>query len=136
MSRHRDDRGVATVWAAFAACALCVVFGAVLALGQAVTARHRAGAAADLAALAAADRSLWGEPDACAAALRVAEAQGATLPRCGVREDVAEVTARVAVGPWAAEVRSRAGPPVPRGLPGLTGRPAPASLPAPRAGVP
>ncbi|MFB7409251.1 Rv3654c family TadE-like protein, partial [Streptomyces sp. NPDC056202] len=61
------DRGAATVWAAFAACALCVVFGAVLALGQAVAARHRAGGAADLAALAAADRALWGEAEACAA---------------------------------------------------------------------
>ncbi|MGW8602069.1 pilus assembly protein TadG-related protein, partial [Streptomyces sp. NPDC055893] len=58
------DRGAATVWAAFAACALCVVFGAVLALGQAVAARHRAGGAADLAALAAADRALWGEAEA------------------------------------------------------------------------
>ncbi|WP_370531932.1 pilus assembly protein TadG-related protein, partial [Streptomyces venezuelae] len=57
----RGDGGAATVWVAFAACALCVVFAAVLALGQAVSARHRAGGAADLAALAAADRALWGE---------------------------------------------------------------------------
>lgn len=54
------------MWVAFAACALCVVFAAVLALGQAVAARHRAGGAADLAALAAADRALWGEAEACA----------------------------------------------------------------------
>ncbi|MFB6530698.1 pilus assembly protein TadG-related protein, partial [Streptomyces sp. NPDC056399] len=44
------------------------MFGAVLALGQAVAARHRAGGAADLAALAAADRALWGEAEACGAA--------------------------------------------------------------------
>lgn len=102
------------MWTALAACALCVVFGAVLALGQAVVARHRAGGAADLAALAAADRALWGEAEACAAASRVTGAQGAELVRCAVRGEVAEVTARVVRGPYRPEVRSRAGPP---GLP-------------------
>ncbi|MFD0367207.1 Rv3654c family TadE-like protein [Streptomyces sp. NPDC127114] len=99
------------MWTAFAACALCVVFGAVLALGQAVAARHRAGAAADLAALAAAGRTLWGEQDACAAAARVAAAQGATLVRCQVRDDIADVTTRVAHPPWDPQSRARAGPP-------------------------
>ncbi|MET9955171.1 Rv3654c family TadE-like protein [Streptomyces sp. NPDC006339] len=131
-SRGRNDRGAATVWTALAACALCVVFGAVLALGQAVTARHRAGGAADLAALAAADRALWGEADACAAATRVATAQGAALMRCDVRDDIADVTAGVTLGPWTSEVRSRAGPPLPAPLPGL----APAPLPGPPAGPP
>ncbi|MEU9994330.1 Rv3654c family TadE-like protein [Streptomyces sp. NPDC050848] len=111
------DRGVATVWTAFAACVLCVVFGAVLALGQAVAARHRAGGAADLAALAAADRALWGEETACAAAARVADAQGAAVLRCSVRGDVADVTAAVRLGPYAPAVRARAGPPL--ALPGL-----------------
>ncbi|MFG2773789.1 Rv3654c family TadE-like protein [Streptomyces sp. NPDC048350] len=115
----RDDRGMATVWTAFAACVLCVVFGAVLALGQAVAARHRAGGAADLAALAAADRALWGEEAACAAAARVAGAQGASLVRCSVRGDVADVTAAVRLGPYAPAVRARAGPP--QALPGLPG---------------
>ncbi|MFE5615481.1 Rv3654c family TadE-like protein [Streptomyces sp. NPDC056524] len=113
----RDDRGMATVWTAFAACVLCVVFGAVLALGQAVAARHRAGGAADLAALAAADRALWGEEAACAAAVRVAGAQGASVVRCSVRGDVADVTAAVRLGPYAPAVRARAGPP--QALPGL-----------------
>ncbi|WP_079041917.1 Rv3654c family TadE-like protein [Streptomyces aureus] len=107
------DRGAATVWVAFAACALCVVFGAVLALGQAVAARHRAGGAADLAALAAADRALWGEAEACAAASRVAAAQGAELVGCAVRGELAEVTARVVRGPYRPAIRSRAGPPAP-----------------------
>lgn len=122
MRARRGDRGSATVWTAFAACALCLVFGAVLVLGQAVTARHRAGAAADLAALAAADRALWGEAEACAVADRVAEVQGAGLVRCQVRGEVAEVTARVAGGPYAPEVRSRAGPAgPPPGLPAPPG---------------
>ncbi|MFE0702557.1 Rv3654c family TadE-like protein [Streptomyces sp. NPDC058872] len=109
---RRADRGAATAWAVFAACTLCMVFGAVLALGQAVVARHRAGGAADLAALAAADRALWGEVEACAAASRVASAQGAELLQCSVREEVAEVTTRGVHGPYRPEVRSRAGPPV------------------------
>ncbi|WP_245727563.1 Rv3654c family TadE-like protein [Streptomyces vietnamensis] len=126
------DRGAATVWAAFAACALCVVFGVVLALGQAVGARHRAGGAADLAALAAADRALWGEAEACAAASRVAAAQGAELARCAVRDGIAEVTARVVRGPYRPEVRSRAGPP---GRAPLLER-APGTAPGPPSGVP
>ncbi|MFD5770057.1 Rv3654c family TadE-like protein [Streptomyces sp. NPDC127049] len=117
MRRVTGDRGAATVWTAFAACALCVVFGAVLALGQAVAVRHRAGGAADLAALAAADRSLWGGPQACAAAARVAAAQGAELVRCAVAGEEAEVTARVVRGPWAPTVRARAGPAQPPPLP-------------------
>ncbi|MET9377694.1 Rv3654c family TadE-like protein [Streptomyces sp. NPDC002992] len=117
MTGLRGDRGFATVWTAFAACVLCVVFGAVLALGQAVAARHRAGGAADLAALAAADRALWGEETACAAAARVADAQGASVLRCSVRGDVADVTAAVRLGPYAPAVRARAGPS--EALPGL-----------------
>ncbi|MDV7224260.1 Rv3654c family TadE-like protein, partial [Streptomyces prunicolor] len=61
-SRHSDgdsDRGSATVWSLGAMAVMCVVFGIVLALGQAVVARHRAAGGADLAALAAADH--WAE---------------------------------------------------------------------------
>ncbi|GHA96651.1 hypothetical protein GCM10010305_45270 [Streptomyces termitum] len=113
----RGDRGVATVWTAVAACALCAVFGLVLVLGQVVAARHRAGGAADLAALAAADRALWGEAEACAAAGRVVVAQGAELVGCRIEGEEAEVTARVVRGRYAPEVRARAGPaPLPPGL--------------------
>ncbi|MFB6814651.1 Rv3654c family TadE-like protein [Streptomyces sp. NPDC056347] len=90
---------------------LCAVFAVVLALGQMVVVRHRAGGAADLAALAAADRSLRGPEEACAAAGKVAAAQGAAVVRCTVSGEIADVTARVALGPYAPEVRSRAGPP-------------------------
>ncbi|MFE1345503.1 Rv3654c family TadE-like protein [Streptomyces sp. NPDC058757] len=141
MRRGRGDRGAASVWTAFAACALCVVFGAVLALGQAVAARHRAGGAADLAALAAADRALWGEAEACAAAGRVAAAQGAELVRCRVAGVEAEVTARVVRGAWSPTVRARAGPgplpPPPNLAPGLAPSRAPGRGPAePRGAVP
>ncbi|WP_307126361.1 Rv3654c family TadE-like protein [Streptomyces sp. B1I3] len=90
---------------------LCAVFATVLALGQAVAARHKAGGAADLAALAAADRALRGAATACGAARDVAAAQGAEVVRCSVEGEIADVTARARFGPYAPEVRSRAGPP-------------------------
>ncbi|WTI75126.1 hypothetical protein OG242_14240 [Streptomyces sp. NBC_00727] len=86
------------------------MFAVVLALGQVVAARHRAGGAADLAALAAADRALEGAAAACESAEKVAGAQGAEVVRCAVQGEVADVTARVRFGPYAPEVRSRAGP--------------------------
>ncbi|MFF2012047.1 Rv3654c family TadE-like protein [Streptomyces sp. NPDC058195] len=105
------DRGLATVWVAMTTATLCAVFAVVLALGQVVVVRHRAGGAADLAALAAADRALRGPEEACAAAGKVAAAQGAAVVRCVVSGELADVTARVAFGPYTPEVRSRAGPP-------------------------
>ncbi|MFE3827648.1 Rv3654c family TadE-like protein [Streptomyces sp. NPDC059092] len=111
MSRTSRDRGAATVWAAMAATTMCVVFAAVLALGQAVVARHRAGAAADLAALAAADRVPSGPAVACRGAADVAAAQGARVVRCVVSGEIAEVTATAQFGPYAPTVRARAGPP-------------------------
>ncbi|MFJ7593090.1 Rv3654c family TadE-like protein [Streptomyces sp. NPDC097617] len=107
------DRGSATVWAALVATVLGAVFGGVLLLGQAVVARHRAAAAADLAALAAAATWAHGPERACGAALRVARAQGAELGGCLLRGEVAEVTARVAAGPFTPAIRARAGPPGP-----------------------
>ncbi|MFE4370965.1 Rv3654c family TadE-like protein [Streptomyces sp. NPDC056835] len=112
------ERGSATVWVAVAATALCAVFALVLAMGQAVVVRHRAGAAADLAALAAADHVLLGSADACRRADEVAAAQGAEVVRCVVSGGIADVTARVAVGPYAPTVRARAGPPLPVPPPG------------------
>jgi secretion/DNA translocation related TadE-like protein len=102
-----SDRGSATVWTALVGVVLCVVVGALLAMGHAIAARHRAGGAADLAALAAADHALLGQSQACSLAARVDAAQGARLLRCSVLGEIADVTA--AVGP--AHARSRAGPP-------------------------
>lgn len=115
MNREREDRGSATVWVAMAMTVLCAVFAVFLAMGQAVVARHRAGSAADLAALAAADRALQGEALACEEAAEVAQAQGAAVVRCAVRGEIADVTARSRFGPYDPEVRSRAGPQAPPG---------------------
>ncbi|GAA2382806.1 hypothetical protein GCM10010420_00960 [Streptomyces glaucosporus] len=106
---HRD-RGSATVWAALCGVTLCVVAAVVLGLGQAVAVRHRAGAAADAAALAAADHAVLGAEEACSAAREVADAQRARVVRCQVRDLVADLTVRVRAGPYAAGVRARAGP--------------------------
>ncbi|MFE6000684.1 MULTISPECIES: Rv3654c family TadE-like protein [unclassified Streptomyces] len=102
---------MATVWVAVTTVALCAVFALVLELGQAVTARHRAGGAADLAALAAADRVLEGPEVACGAALKVALAQKAVLVRCAVHGGIADVVARSDFGRYSPAVRARAAPP-------------------------
>ncbi|CAL9301602.1 hypothetical protein SUDANB180_04245 [Streptomyces sp. enrichment culture] len=122
--RWGSDRGSATVWSLGAMALLCAVFGAVLCYGQAVAVRHRAAGGADLAALAAADHWAEGATAACARAERLAAAQGVRLVRCAIVGDTSDVTAAVGKGPFAAEVRARAGPPGPvppagLGLPGV-----------------
>jgi len=85
MSRfERTDRGSASIWV-LAACALVLLAaGVVQVRASAVFARHRVEAAADLAALAAAQRigtsSSGAEP--CRAADQVARANAAHLVRC------------------------------------------------------
>ncbi|MFJ6905345.1 Rv3654c family TadE-like protein [Streptomyces griseoluteus] len=135
MRRREGDRGSATVWSLGVIALLCVVFGAVAGLGHAVVVRHRAAGAADLAALAAADHWAEGAEAACAAGRRVASAQGARLVRCAIVGETSDVSAGSGHGPFAAEVRARAGPPDPSGAgtrtPGSQG-PGPATgAPAP-----
>ncbi|MGI5456651.1 Rv3654c family TadE-like protein [Streptomyces sp. CA-249302] len=131
-----SDRGSATVWSLGAIAVLCVVFGIVLALGQAVVVRHRAAGGADLAALAAADHWADGGSAACERAERVARAQGVRLVRCVVVGDISDVTAASGRGPFAAEVRARAGPPGPDPASGLPPAPPPGPLrTAPPAGT-
>ncbi|MEV8435693.1 Rv3654c family TadE-like protein [Streptomyces chartreusis] len=117
-----SDRGSATVWSLGAITVLCVVFGVVLALGHAVVTRHRAAGGADLAALAAADHWAAGGPAACARAERVADSQGVRLVRCVLVGEVSDVTAASGRGPFAAEVRARAGPAEQTELPPPTAR--------------
>ncbi|MEV0239545.1 Rv3654c family TadE-like protein [Streptomyces sp. NPDC050674] len=125
-----SDRGSATVWSVGAIAVLCVVFGVVLALGQAVVIRHRAAGGADLAALAAADHWAEGGSAACARAGRVARAQGVRLVRCEITGQISDVTAASGRGPFTARVRARAGPPMaPPGLPPAALPPRPPSPP-------
>ncbi|MFD7698777.1 Rv3654c family TadE-like protein [Streptomyces caelestis] len=133
-----SDRGSATVWSVGAIAVLCVVFGAVLALGHAVVVRHRAAGGADLAALAAADHWTEGGTAACARADRVARAQGARLVRCVVTGDVSDVSVASGRGPFTAEIRARAGPagPPPRARAPATPRRHPPRPPASPPGRP
>ena len=117
---HGHDRGSGTVHVLTLAMVLGVLLVAVLLLAQAGIATHRAGKAADLAALAAADTArglVAGDP--CAVAERVARANGAELVRCALVEPervVVDVRTVVRLdGPLAqwgsASGVSRAGPP-------------------------
>lgn len=117
--RHRrggdTQRGSATVW-------MLSVAGLVLAaalvgalVAAAVLTRHRAEAAADLAALAAADAALTGPRAACEQARRVVVAGEGTLVKCTLSGAVAEVRVQLR-GPGLlarlppAAAGSRAGP--------------------------
>ena len=111
MSLVGDDRGVASVVAVAVMGVLCslVVFG--VWLGEVVIARHRAAAAADLAAVAAAGWLVDGSRHACGRAAWVAERMGVRLVGCDVSgwEVVVEVSGPDSVV-GAPGARARAGP--------------------------
>lgn len=112
--RATGDLGSATVWALVLIVALGSAGTVFAALAQVAVARHRAGAAADLAALAAAAKP-YDEAGGCVVARRVAAAQGGRLQACTLRGDLADVTVEVALSGRlaalpAARVRARAGP--------------------------
>lgn len=107
--RH-DDSGSATIWAVGAMAALVALAVLVLQLGSAVSTRHRAESAADLAALAVAAHALEGPDAACARARVVTDGMDAELVRCEVDgwDAVVEVDAGSGLG--AGRGRARAGP--------------------------
>lgn len=91
MTRLADDRGSATV-AWLAALVLCMTLGAVaFAVAEFASARARVAAAADLAALAAANRALFS--DGCERAAAVARSNDAVLRSCSA--DGMDATVRV-----------------------------------------
>jgi Putative Flp pilus-assembly TadE/G-like len=127
------DDGSATLWALALVLVLWVSVAGVLLAGIAITARHRAATAADLAALSAASalseasavsaravasaRGPTGDAaTACARAREIAAANGATIASCQVSGAVVEVTASVTVnglryfGVDSVSARARAGP--------------------------
>lgn len=120
IGRHpeSDDGGFATVWTAGAALALLSVFAMLMYVGAATHARHRAAAAADLAALGAAAQLSYGMEHACETALLVTRRMSADLRSCQVRGWDVLVTVTVAAGlplsdlagGGAATARARAGP--------------------------
>lgn len=83
-----DERGSAVVVVALALVGLVVcVAGVVLLIGVAAVGHARASSAADLAALAGADRLAAGRAGACAHAARVARHNRARLVSCVVTAD-------------------------------------------------
>lgn len=80
---RRDESGVATVWGVATIALLMVVAVVAFAVVAVVAGHRRAQAGADLAALAGAGAQRDGD-DACAAARRIAGANGGELTRCVV----------------------------------------------------
>lgn len=109
------ERGSATLLAS-AMIAMLVVFAAGGAyLGAAVMARHRAQAAADLAALGAAGAVVSGPDAACRRAAQIAGRMRSVIAGCRVEEldVVLEVAVPVRLGRWGvgpARAAARAGP--------------------------
>lgn len=112
-SRSQGDGGSATIWTLAVGLVFVVAAMALALIASATVARHRAQAAADLAALAAALRALDGPIDACARAAQISASNGASLVACRLDGFDAIVTVEVAVGGagWgAAQASARAGP--------------------------
>ncbi|HEV8056755.1 MAG TPA: Rv3654c family TadE-like protein [Nocardioidaceae bacterium] len=119
--RPADERGSGTVYVLGLVVLLLGLGVAVASLSGLVVAKHRAAAAADLAAVAAASVPA----EACAIAADVARRNGTDLVDCVVVGQVVEVVVGVAARtPWRAEIgveaRARAGP-------ATTAAPAPSS---------
>jgi len=114
-AKSAGERGSGTIWA-IAVIAVVAAFAVLAAaIGAAVVTRHRAGAAADFSALAAADAVSRAESDPCGTAARVAERYGAVLTTCSVNGMVVDVVVQLSAGGLAgpgrtATVRARAGP--------------------------
>ncbi len=109
------EQGSATVLVLACGVLLSLAAAVLTSLAAVGVARHRAGTAADLAALAAASRALAGEPAACEEARAVASDVDAELRSCTVVGRTAEVEVEVRppgrIGELGtARSRARAGP--------------------------
>ncbi|MBA2417026.1 MAG: flp pilus-assembly TadE/G-like family protein [Geodermatophilaceae bacterium] len=115
MMIRRRDRGSAGVWLLGLCSVLVLAATAAVLVGSALVTRHKAIAAADLSALAAAGAALEGEESACAAAADIATSMGARLLSCSLGGVIADVTVSVSaelgvVGLATARASARAGP--------------------------
>ncbi|MFI0449119.1 Rv3654c family TadE-like protein [Actinomadura sp. 6N118] len=111
-----SDRGSGVVWVVGFMAVVWVVAVTAMTVGSVRAARHRADAAADLAALAGAARVAEGRAAACRAAEAIAAKSGGRLSACGVRGRVVEISVTVVLKvPIATDAlrvssRARAGP--------------------------
>ncbi|MBW0119417.1 Rv3654c family TadE-like protein, partial [Pseudonocardia abyssalis] len=135
-----SDGGFATVWAAGAVAVLLGLLVVGIELGAGIAARHRAEAAADLGALAAAGDAVHGTAAACARATTIADRMDTRIRSCRLDgwEALVETEADLGpavLGPSVVTARARAGP-APLGAPpgtGLTAAPPVGATPAPPA---
>ena len=109
------DRGSVTIWAAALAGLVWLGASAVAVYGLAVTGRHRAEAAADLAALAVAVHVPDGTGTACALGARMAVRNGGDVHDCRIVGTDVEVVVSTRIklgelGVFTAVARARAGP--------------------------
>jgi secretion/DNA translocation related TadE-like protein len=107
-----------TIWVASVITLIWLGAGVAGAYGTATVARHRAAAAADLAALAAAVHVPDGQPGACQVAAEVAARNGGRLRDCRVAGEDVEVQVVISVvlgrfGGHEAVGSARAGPVLP-----------------------
>ncbi|MEV0337164.1 Rv3654c family TadE-like protein [Nocardia sp. NPDC050717] len=114
-ARRRGDEGGATAFACIALAGLIVLTVVIAQVGAAVVARHRAQAAADLGALAAAGLLTEGPEAGCAEAGTLAKRMGVSVRQCEVEQwdVVVVVVAEVSFGVFGARTVSataRAGP--------------------------
>lgn len=118
---RRDERGGATMLVLVLVAVLACLAVAGVVVGGVLVGQRRAAAAADLAALAAAESlglsggTALGGATACEQAVRAGEANGARLTDCLVegREVSVELTVEVPTvfgGTWSIPGRARAGP--------------------------
>lgn len=111
----RVDSGSATIWMIVGMAIVMLAGGISAAVGVVAAERHRAGAAADAAAITAALESLDGPQAACHEAAAVAAMDGAVLAACQLTGPISEVAVRVRLpGPLGrfgtATANARAGP--------------------------
>lgn len=103
------ERGSSSVYVLAAGAVVLLAGTAAAAVGSAMVARHRAEAAADLGALAAASSATLGAGPACSVATDVVRANGARLVGCRLIGADALVTVTVVpAGPAAAWGQARA----------------------------
>ena len=112
MIDKRRDAGSASIWMLAIGLAIMIVAGAVMGIGNAILARHRAQAAADLGALAGALRATGGSAVACERAGAVVAANGGRMVSCRLSglDVIVVVEADAARGLGTARAEARAGP--------------------------
>lgn len=94
MKLPKGERGSGSVLILIAISIVLATMAGVAALASGYQARHGAAAAADLAALAAAERMRTGNGDPCESARSVTAANGANLVDCSVHDWEVDVTVR------------------------------------------